>query len=344
MIRMGVVGCGSVVQQYHLPALAGMNDVALAGLADVNPAVLEQARSKWPVGQAVADYRELKDLDAVVVASPHSLHASMCEHFLERGIHVLVEKPMATRADDAEKLVALAADRKAVFAVGVFRRYYPTSVLIRSMIQRDWMGGVVEIDAEEGGPYDWELQSRFLLDRRMAGGGVLIDTGSHMLDRLLWWFPGAEVRLERYLDDSEHGVEADAELGMTLCWRKREVGCRVVLSRTRSLRNTIRMRFRDGWIEMGSNVSNGFDWSAEGLAADNALGDRLWMQCGTPAAFPIPPQEYFRRQLFDFSGAISTGQAPLNDGVSHLPAIRLIEQCYALRQPMPEPWNGGGAL
>ena len=339
MMRLGVVGCGSVVQQYHLPALAGVPDVSLAGLADVNPAVLEQARSRWPAPQSVADYRELRDLDAVLIASPHSLHAPMCAHFLEQGVHVLVEKPMTTRAAEAEQLVALAAERKAVFAVGVFRRYYPSSALIRSLIQQDWLGGVAEIDAEEGGPYDWELQSRYLLDRSLAGGGVLIDTGSHLLDRLLWWFAGAQVRLERYADDSARGVEADAEIRLKLDWRGREIPCRVELSRTRALRNVIRLRMRKGWIEVGSNVPNGFHWGAEGLAGDEAAAGRLWMQCGSPADAPIPPQEYFRRQLADFVRAAATGAPPLNDAAGNLPTVRLIEECYARREPLPEPWN-----
>ena len=339
MMRMGVVGCGSVVQQYHLPALAGLPDVSLAGLADVDAAVLEQVRARWSAPQAVADYRELRDLDAVLIASPHSLHAPMCAHFLERGVHVLVEKPMVTRVEEAENLVALAAARKAVFAVGVFRRYYPSSGLIRSLIQQDWLGGVEEIDAEEGGPYDWELQSRYLLDRRLAGGGVLIDTGSHLLDRLLWWFPGARTRLERYADDSARGVEADAEIHLKLDGRGREIPCRVELSRTRALRNTIRLRFRQGWIEVGANVPNGFHWGAEGLAAAETSAARLWMQCGSPAEAPIPPQEYFRRQLADFVQAAGGGAPPLNDAAGNLPTVRLIEECYARREPLPEPWN-----
>lgn len=349
MMRAGVVGCGAVAQQYHLPALAGLPEVSLVGLADVNPAVLEQARARWPAAQATADYRDLRDLDAVLIASPHSLHAPMCEHFLGQGVHVLVEKPMVTRADEAEKLVALAAEWKKVFAVGVFRRYYPSSLLIRSMIQQDWLDGVLEVDAEEGGPYDWELQSRFLLDRQMAGGGVLIDTGSHLLDRLLWWFPDAQVQLESYHDDSERGVEADCEIRLRLNWRNREIPCRVELSRTRALRNTIRLRLRKGWIEVGSNAPNGFHWGADGMAADEFSSSRLWMQCGSPADAPIPPQEYFRRQLADFAHAVETGKPPLNDATSNLSAVRLIEECYARRQPMPEPWNesitvsGGGA-
>ena len=70
------------------------------------------------------------------------------------------------------------------------------------MLQQQWLGGVVAVDAEEGGRYDWELQSRYLLDRNLAGGGVLVDTGSHLIDRLLWWLEGADIQLDEYLDDA----------------------------------------------------------------------------------------------------------------------------------------------
>ena len=339
MIRLGVVGCGSVVQQYHLPAAAGLPGIKLVGLADVNPNVLEQARSRWPAEQAVTDYRELRNLDAVLVASPHSLHAPMCEHFLAQGIHVLVEKPMVLKSIEAEKLLALAQERKAVFAVGVFRRYYPVSQLIRAMIRQEWLGGVVQIDAEEGGPYDWELQSRYLLNRQLAGGGVLIDTGSHMLDRLLWWLEGARVRLDDYADDSDRGVEADCIIRFQLAWQGRDVPCRVELSRTRTLRNTVRLTLRQGWIEVGANTPDGLHWSAPGLAQDTEAAARLWMQAGEPARAPVPPQEYFRKQLADFTSAIETGMPPVNAAAGNLEAVRLIEECYRRRRPMAEPWN-----
>jgi predicted dehydrogenase len=344
MIRLGVVGCGSVVQQYHLPALAELPVFSVVGLADTNRAILKQIQSRWSVPQAESDYRKLRDLDAVLIASPHSLHAAMCDYFLRQDVHVLVEKPMVIREKEAEELVTLANARRKVFAVGVFRRYYPSSLLIRSMIQQNWLGGVVKIDAEEGSPYDWELKSRFLLDRRLAGGGVLIDTGSHLLDRLLWWFPNARVHLESYADDSARGVEADCEIHLRMYCDTQEIPCHVVLSRTRQLRNTIRLRLRQGWIEIGSNIPNGFCWESSDLTSEESSLSPLWLQCGLPSDAPILPQDYFRKQLADFARAIETRDPPLNDAVSNLPAVRLIEQCYVCRKPLPEPWNENAAV
>lgn len=339
VIRLGIIGCGAVVQQYHLPALKGVPELTLTGLADNNSVALEQAQADGPVKQAVTDYRDLKDLDAVLIASPHSLHAAMCAHFLEQGIHVLVEKPATTRTDEAEQLIALAHKHKAVLAVGVFRRYYESSLLIRSMIQNNWGDGVVQIDAEEGSPYDWALQSRFLLDRALSGGGVLMDTGSHLLDRLLWWFPGATIHLENYWDDSAQGVEADCLIRFRMNWREQTIACRVELSRTRTLRNTIQITFRKGQIEVGSNKANGFYWQLDGLAAGVTDDPWLWMQTHSPDETSPSPLEYFRRQLADFSTAILTGATPLTNAVSNLPTIVLIESCYRSRQSLPEPWN-----
>ena len=339
MIRLAVIGCGSVVQQYHLPALAAVPALQLAGLVDVNPQILAQVQARWPTKQALADYRDLRDLDAVLIASPHSLHAAMAEHFLAQGIHVLVEKPMVLHSAEAEQLIALARDRQAVFAVGVFRRFYPVSRLVKAMLQQQWLGGVVAVDAEEGGRYDWELQSRYLLDRNLAGGGVLVDTGSHLIDRLLWWLEGANIQLVEYLDDATTGVEADCELRFRAAWQGRDIPCRVELSRTRNLRNTIRLTLQEGWVELGANAPNGMRWSSAKLAQATEVAAQLWLQSGTPDDAPVLPQAYFQQQLADFAQAIVSGSLPLNHAASNLPAVRLLEECYQQRRQLPEPWN-----
>ena len=344
MIRLAVIGCGSVVQQYHVPALADVPELQLAGLVDVNPQILAPVQARWPVGQAVTDFRALRDVDAVLIATPHSLHAEMCAHFLAQGIHVLVEKPMVLQAADAAQLIDVARARRAVFAVGVFRRYYPASRLVKTMLQQEWLGGVVAIDAEEGGHYDWELQSRYLLDRRLAGGGVLVDTGSHLVDRLLWWLTGAEIRLVDYLDDSTNGVEADCELRFNATWQGREIPCRVELSRTRTLRNTIRLTMKDGWVELGANTPNGLRWSSTEWARETDVATQLWLQSGTPDDAPALPQAYFQQQWADFARAIATGSTPLNHAASNLPTVQLLAECYRVRRPLPEPWNQSPAV
>ena len=334
MIRLGIVGCGSVVQQYHAPAAESVVALKITAVADTNKDILAHINGAWNLEQTTTDYRELRDIDAILVAGPHAMHFSMCRHFLEKGIHVLVEKPMVLRSREAEELATLARDRAVVFAVGVFRRYYPVSKVIHAMIEHDWLGGVVEIDAEEGAPYDWELQSRFLLDREQAGGGVLIDTGSHLLDRLIWWFGGCEVKLVEYRDDSQYGVEADCEIRFDLLWGQRKIPCRVELSRTRTLRNTVIFRMREGIVELGANSPNEFSWGTNFLAGTTKSDSLL----NTLVCERTTPREYFRAQLADFCQAIETKTNPVNSAHENLSAIRLIEECYKQRLPMKMPW------
>ncbi len=335
MIRLGIVGCGSVAQQYHMPAAMELPQFSLAGLSDVQAALLGKLASQYQIGQSVADYRELTELDAVLIASPHSLHYPMACHFLERGIHVLVEKPMVLTSVEATRGIELAAAHGCVFAVGVFRRYYPISSLVRRLLSSRWLGMLMSIDAEEGSVYDWELQSRFLLDRKLAGGGVLMDTGSHLLDRILWWMEGAEVGEVDCATDSLDAVEADAEIRFDLKWGGGTVAVKAAMSRIRTLRNTIQLNCEHGTIELGSNAPDGL-W-----ITDHRLGNasRVWMQCGAPEAEPPAPVLYFKHQLEDFSRAISQKIEPLNSAASNVPCVNLIERCYGQQRLSQPAWQ-----
>lgn len=334
MIRLAVIGCGSVTQQYHLPAAVACPAIRLASLVDANKELLNSVRARWYAPQQVTDYRDVREADAVLIATPHALHAPMCEYFLHRGLHVLVEKPMTVRAADAERLVALAREKRVVFAVGVFRRYYPVSAFLKSAIRNGEMAGLgalTAIDAEEGGVYDWLLQSRFLLDRALAGGGVLIDTGSHLLDRLLWWLPEFAVQIDSYRDDSADGVEADCELIASFVQGARAISCRVAMSRIRTLRNTIRLTFERGFIELDANSPEVCSLRVDDWRQSAALR----AACGDS----VPPTAYFTRQLEDLTQAIQRGTRPVNDAESNLPTVRLIEQCYEARMPLSHAWE-----
>jgi predicted dehydrogenase len=258
----------------------------------------------------------------------------MCEHFLTQGVHVLVEKPMAIRSADAERLIALAVERHAVFAVGVFRRYYPISTFLRDALREGRMAGLGalrRIDAEEGAIYDWHLQSRFLLSRELAGGGVLIDTGSHLLDRLLWWLPEFDARIRTYRDDSAHGVEADCELLFELVRGDQIIECTVRMSRIRELLNTIRMTFEHGYIEIGANDPDGLTLYIHGWPSAQRV-----RSADQAAHTPI---DFFIRQMQDFAQAIASGLKPANDAASNVRVVRLIEEAYARREPLAHDWE-----
>lgn len=109
--RIGLIGAGWWATSNHLPILASRSDVDLVGVCRLGAEPLEQVRRQFGFRFATEDYRELLDrceLDGVVVASPHTLHFEHARAALQRGLHVLCEKPLCTRAADARELVRLA--------------------------------------------------------------------------------------------------------------------------------------------------------------------------------------------------------------------------------------------
>jgi predicted dehydrogenase len=122
--RLGVVGVGHL-GKHHARLLQGL-ECELVGVADPSEAARDYARSTWNV-PAYADYRELLGkVDAVSVVVPTKLHREVASVFLEHGVDVLVEKPIARTSADGQALVELAERHGRVLQVGHVERFNPT--------------------------------------------------------------------------------------------------------------------------------------------------------------------------------------------------------------------------
>ncbi len=126
-VRLGFIGAGWWATAYHLPRLAARDDVEMAALCRLGRAELTEVRDRFGFRFATEDYRELLDqpLDAVVISSPHGLHYQHAKAALERGLHVMVEKPMTLRASEAWELVDLAEARRLHLLVPYGNNYLP---------------------------------------------------------------------------------------------------------------------------------------------------------------------------------------------------------------------------
>lgn len=109
-LRLGFIGAGWWAAEYQMPWFASRDDVELVSVCRLGRVELMQVRDRFGFAHATEDYRELlaQALDAVVVSSPHTMHFEHARAALEAGRHVMVEKPMCTRARDARELAALA--------------------------------------------------------------------------------------------------------------------------------------------------------------------------------------------------------------------------------------------
>jgi UDP-N-acetylglucosamine 3-dehydrogenase len=186
-LGLGLIGSGRIAQA-HLAAAGRLPDlVRVVGVADPIPGRAEDAARRYAIPVATEDHRRLLTepaVEAVIVAVPNDLHASVVTDAAAAGKHVLVEKPMALNAPSAEKMVAAAQSAGVTLMVGQSRRF-PDAVqeLVRRLpdigeIFRIHIAFLVSFPQP---PTDWWRSEQ------RAGGLVILLQGSHSLDSVCWW-------------------------------------------------------------------------------------------------------------------------------------------------------------
>jgi predicted dehydrogenase len=332
VIRVAILGCGAITKTRHLPAVLAHRGVRLEALVDVDPKRAQTlAESHGLKCRIVSDYRLLLGaVDAFIVALPNSLHASVTLDALGSGLHVLSEKPLAIRPAEARSCAELAAQKKLVLAVGMNRRFQPASELFRMVLEEGRLGELRDYSGQYGGPYDWDTASGFYFSKEQAGGGVLLDYGVHILDLLIAWF-GPVTRFDYQDDDWGSGLEANALLELQHSGPYGAVAGRLRLSRTYSLKNSLVVRGSEAAAEITS--ADPTSVVLHRTLAAQAIRESLALPGSEQA-----PSHSFYRQLDNFLASIRGLEKPRVDGWQALRVLELVDDCYARRRRIPEPW------
>lgn len=197
-ITAAVIGCGEV-SGVHIDALVANPDISVVAVCDADPSRLGIAAQRLSC-PGYDDYLHLLDAerpDVVHICTPHHLHADMAIACLERGVNVLLEKPMASTVVGAQRVIEAADCSTAQLGVCFQNRYNPTSRVLREVLDDGRFGAVRGARAS----VTWSRDAAYYLAKpwrgkwASAGGGVLINQAVHTLD-LLQWFLGdvTEVR------------------------------------------------------------------------------------------------------------------------------------------------------
>lgn len=160
-LRVGVIGAGSWCVANHLPILASRSDVELVAVARPGQGELAKVRDAFGFTHAFEDPLEMLEavaLDAVVIASPHFLHAEHAAAALAKGCHVMVEKPMATTTADAERIKVLAESSGRVLLVPYGWSFQPYFKAARRMVEQGLVGEIRHVVAQMATPIE-ELMS-----------------------------------------------------------------------------------------------------------------------------------------------------------------------------------------
>lgn len=329
-LRLGIVGCGAVTEALHLPALARCRGLTLAALVDADRARAE--RFAAPTGATVlSSHLEFPGkVDAALIAVPNALHAPVTIELLERGIPVLVEKPMALSLADCDRMIAAAARSGATLAVGLGRRFFPAYRFVKRLLDEGGLGELQSFEFREGTVFKWPTVTDAPF-RRDAGGGVLRDVGPHTLDLLLWWL-GEAASVECF-DDAAGGVEANCEIHLTMHNGARGV---VEFSRTRNFRRFYRIVGTRGSLEASADWNN----PPVTLEVDGRISHRGPVT--EAGVIQLTYQDAIVAQLEEFSSAIRERREPAVSGVEGRRAIALIEICAQKRKSLSQPWRESG--
>lgn len=226
LLRVGIIGAGLWSTIAHIPHLRQTGHAEVVALCRRNQAKLTMLQEKFQIPEAYTDWQAMLDrasLDAVVVSTPHHLHAEPTIAALQRGLHVLVEKPMALRSVDAQAMVAAATQAERVLMVGYNFRFQALWRAAQQRLHEGALGQLRQVNLQASLHRRWYWEEKRLPDALLAwlkqamgvpdayfdgfldadwhgdpiasGGGMFSNSGSHWVDLVLWLAaaPPAEI-------------------------------------------------------------------------------------------------------------------------------------------------------
>ncbi len=309
-LRAVVLGYG-FIGDMHARAAAAIADVEVVGVAGHRLDRASEFASRHGIGRVTTDWASLcaePDIDLVIVGTPNALHAEQAIHALDHAKHVLVEKPMATTVDDADRMIAAADRAQRTLAVGHMWRYHQAVISLRDRIAAGRFGEIVRTHGwgvhAGWGPSGW------FTDPALAGGGALIDMGIHAIDtaRFLLGDPtpdrvSASIGVGRYGDD-----DVDDDGIVIIDWA-----------------NGVRSSVEFGWWQPRLG---GLEADTEVLGTVGA--DRIW-------TMPLPPPDdyvhcdvpMYAAQLADVAAACRSGAVPIASAEVGRTALAIVAAAYA---------------
>jgi len=194
-LKVAVIGAGAIARRGHLPTLLKMKGVRIAAVAEIDDATRAEVANEFSIKNHYPDYRELLDRekpDVVDICTPPQTHPEIVKAAAERGIHVLVEKPVALSWRDTCEIEKAVRQSGIKFSVIQNYRYFPQIIKVRERVRQGYLGNIVTVHGLGliSFPGRW-TRSRWLYHP----GGTLYDYGPHLIDLILWLNESRPVRV-----------------------------------------------------------------------------------------------------------------------------------------------------
>lgn len=219
MIQIAVVGTG-IIGRRHTEAVAASEECELCAVCDIREEAAAELAAAYGVPY-MTDYREIvtkTDAEAVILNLPHWLHAPAAVYFLEQGLHVLVEKPMANTVAECDRMIAAAEKSGRKLAVGHLQRFFAANRRVRALCRSGELGELCMFREYRSINYFSEDRPKWFLDPALSGGGIVMNYGAHALDKLFYVTGHRSAAVSAVLGNRKNalGIEGHAQFLLRL--------------------------------------------------------------------------------------------------------------------------------
>ena len=314
MTRIALVGLGAMGRN-HLRVLGELENVELAAVCDSDAAVVSPASRKYHVPGYISwvEMFERERLEAAIVAVPTRFHLEVGLAALQRGIHVLIEKPIAAGVSEGQQLIEAARRAGRVLAIGHIERFNPAVQELQRHLEAGEIGRVFQIHARRQGPFP----------ARIRDVGVVIDLATHDLDVMCQLVAS---NLSRVFAETEQRIHTEHE-DLLNALLKFESGALGVLQVNWLTPTKIRELSVLG--ERGMFVANyltqelTFNRNANAEPHTAGRGNPKSVAEGEMVSYPIAKAEPLRLELESFLKSVRSGGRPTVDGEAGLRALQM---------------------
>ena len=214
-----MIGYGLAGSVFHAPLIASTTGLTVSAVVTGNPERQAEAGQAYPDSKVVSDPTEVfenaSEHDFVVVAAPNDAHVDLTRRALDAGLPVVVDKPLAPTVAEARSLVEQAERLGVLLTVFMNRRWDSDQLTLRRLLDERKLGDVLRYESrfERWRPALSERKPWREVSSPEAGGGVLLDLGSHLVDQALVLF-GPVARVYAEVESRRGGADDDVFLAL----------------------------------------------------------------------------------------------------------------------------------
>ncbi len=197
-LKIGIIGCGSIANKKHMPALKKIKEVEMVAFCDIVEERAIKSAENFGIDGAktYTDFNEMlknEKLDVIHVCTPNNMHATASVAAMEAGCHVMCEKPMAKNVAQAREMLEAQKRTGKKLTIGYQNRFSDEQLCLHEVCENGDLGEIYYAEAEairRRAVPTWGV----FIDEEAQGGGPLIDIGTHALDLTLWHMNNYKVK------------------------------------------------------------------------------------------------------------------------------------------------------